>query len=277
MAVNKLKKITTVAKQLYKSGKYKKWTDAIKAASKQISGTKTHKDTKSHNVNIRVVSGVKRLSKAKKEYNTDVKNYKYFIFADGKIQSGWEFKSDAMEAATDYEPKAKIYTLQQLKKLGIENPINKWLYKIGAVKIIQKGESKNARVTKVLQQTRTKKGTFKGYKRISGITAAPNYSDADAAREIEIYADNNSALYFSRKLPILKNLQRKFQKGNYKIELAAKLWLYYINDAMQRYHKEFGSRGDKWHDLLSVSDRKLLALEYAKDTLQEFELGNFVN
>lgn len=261
MAVNKLKKITTVAKQLYKSGKYKKWTDAIKAASKQISGTKTHKDTKSHNVNIRVVSGVKQRK------TRDV------FEVQGNYGYGWE----TVTAANTRKEALQYLKEYRENERGVSFRLKLVREKIGAVKIIQKGESKNARVTKVLQQTRTKKGTFKGYKRISGITAAPNYSDAAAAREIEIYADSNSALYFSRKLPILKNLQRKFQKGNYKIELAAKLWLYYINDAMQRYNKEFGSRGDKWHELLSVSDRKLLALEYAKDTLQEFELGNFVN
>lgn len=73
---NKLKAITTKAKQLYKTGKFAKWTDAIKAASKGIGATKKtapkkaapkkaapkksssyHKDTKSHNVNIKVVSG----------------------------------------------------------------------------------------------------------------------------------------------------------------------------------------------------------------------------
>lgn len=42
--------------------------------------------------------------------------------------------------------------------------------KVGATKIIQKGESKNAKVTKVLQQTRTKKGQFKGYKKIGAAT-----------------------------------------------------------------------------------------------------------
>ena len=108
---------------------------------------------------------------------------------------------------------------------------------------------------------------------VSGI---PPYKDADAAREIELYADNDSRLYFSRKLPILKNLQKKYQKGQYDVEKAAKLWLYYINDAMQRYNKEFGSRGSKWSDLLSVADRKLLAIEYAKETLNEFEQGNFI-
>ena len=40
---------------------------------------------------------------------------------------------------------------------------------IGAIKIIQKGESVNSKVSKVYLQTRTKKGTFKGYKRVSGI------------------------------------------------------------------------------------------------------------
>jgi len=101
----KLKQITTEAKKLYKTGKYAKWTDAVKAASKSLAGwtkggtriievgeaprknkknilvtrrkkampgtfkkfkqisgakktsTEKHTDTKSHNVNIRVVSG----------------------------------------------------------------------------------------------------------------------------------------------------------------------------------------------------------------------------
>jgi len=89
--MNRLKQITTKAKALYKSGKYAKWTDAIKAASKQtatVGATKKkaakksvkkvakkktavkkaatkkksavksyHKDTKSHNVRISEMSG----------------------------------------------------------------------------------------------------------------------------------------------------------------------------------------------------------------------------
>lgn len=80
-----LQKITTLAKKIRKGKPSMKWTDAIKQASKQIKpaakkaavkkraikkvsgvkksapkkpAVKTHKDTKSHNVNIRVVSGV---------------------------------------------------------------------------------------------------------------------------------------------------------------------------------------------------------------------------
>ena len=77
---SRLKAITTKAKTLYKSGKYKKWTDAIKAASKLVTGSRPtkkaavkkatkkvtkkatpksyHKDTKSHNVKINVTSGI---------------------------------------------------------------------------------------------------------------------------------------------------------------------------------------------------------------------------
>jgi len=93
---SKLKAITTKAKSLYKTGKYAKWTDAIKAASKSLTKTTgskkigaikkkatkkvvkrkiatkkksvkkspvrnygSHKDTASHNVRISVVSGIK--------------------------------------------------------------------------------------------------------------------------------------------------------------------------------------------------------------------------
>lgn len=105
---SKLKAITTRAKQLYKTGKFSKWTDAIKEASKsltkgkKVSGVKKavkkatkkkttpksyHKDSKSHNVKISVVSGTPRLHFISKEneiidkikslvkYNNDIEHY----------------------------------------------------------------------------------------------------------------------------------------------------------------------------------------------------------
>jgi hypothetical protein len=105
------------------------------------------------------------------------------------------------------------------------------------------------------------------------IGSMPSYKDKDAAREIQLYADNDSQLYRQRKNPILQNLSKKYLKGTYDIDKAAKLWRYYIDAALQKYHKEFGGRG-KWYDLLSVPDRNLLALEYAINTKDEFDLGN---
>lgn len=110
---------------------------------------------------------------------------------------------------------------------------------------------------------------------MSGIKVGmlPSYKDKDAAREIQLYADNDSMLYYQRRNPILKNLSKKYLKGTYDVDKAAKLWRYYIDAAMQKYHKEFGGRG-KWSNLLSVPDRNLLALDYAIRTKQEFDLGN---
>lgn len=44
--------------------------------------------------------------------------------------------------------------------------------KVGAYKVIQKGENKNAKVTKVLEQKRTKTGKFASLKRVAGVKKA---------------------------------------------------------------------------------------------------------
>lgn len=99
-------------------------------------------------------------------------------------------------------------------------------------------------------------------------------SDRDAIREIELYAENNPQLYYSRTLPILKNLAKKYVKGTFDVNKSAKLWQYYVEDAMKRYHKEFRSSGS-WSNLLSVPDRKTLAKELADATLDNFENGDY--
>lgn len=98
MAATHLQKITTRAKQIRKAHPKMIWTDAVKKASKElagkkvgavkkktapkkaakkkphtkwgkvashkrrVAGSKKHTDTKSHNVNIRVVSGIDKVS-----------------------------------------------------------------------------------------------------------------------------------------------------------------------------------------------------------------------
>jgi len=103
----------------------------------------------------------------------------------------------------------------------------------------------------------------------------PQYQDKDAAREIQLFADNDYQLYQSQRLPILKNLARKYQKGTFKIDRAADLWKYYVDNAMKKYHKLYGSPRGNWYDLLSMQDRKRLALDYAVETFKEFSQGNF--
>jgi len=99
-------------------------------------------------------------------------------------------------------------------------------------------------------------------------------SDRDAIREIEIYAENDPQLYYSRTLPILKNLAKKYVKGTFDVNKSAKLWQYYVEDAMKKYHKQYGGSGS-WSKLLSVPDRKTLAKELAEATLDNFENGDY--
>jgi len=128
--MNKLKQITTKAKQLYKTGKFSKWTDAIKAAAaslpgakkkakkikqysvtrsadgtfkkggvKRISGVKTkaatrnygsHKDTASHNVKISVMSG--HLEASKEKHLRMLKDYFAKVYAESFTAVGKEKK-----------------------------------------------------------------------------------------------------------------------------------------------------------------------------------------
>ena len=211
--------------------RFSKWTDYVKQASaiyaakhkgkspvgkkKKVGAAKPvskHKDTKSHNVNIRVVSGIKK----KKPIKKSVK---------------------------------KITTLTKVKK-------------------VLKQDNKRLKHGYGLTSGKVRLGSIK-------LGNLPTYHDMAAAREIQLFADNDYDLYRQQKKPILINLGKKYKKGTYKIELAAKLWKYYIDNAMKKYNKDFGSRGDKWFDLLDMHDRNLLAYEYAVETKNEFDLGNF--
>jgi len=165
-------------------------------------------------------------------------------------------------------------------------------FKKGNTRFIEKGEKpfKTLKTVQVKRRITTKpKGTFKKFTTISGIKkdlimkpimkfkvgSLPAYKDPYAAREIQLYADNDSQLYFSRMVPILINLSKKHKKGIYDVKKSAKLFRYFIEAAMQKYNKDFGSRGDSWSKLLSVSDRNILANDYAINALIEFEAGNY--
>lgn len=155
--------------------------------------------------------------------------------------------------------------------------------KVGAVKkkaVKKKATKKKAAPKKSTSYHKDTKSHNVNIRVISGVKrkavgALPKYTDQDAAREIELYADNDSQLYFQMKRPILINLGKKYKKGTFDVNKAAKLWRYFIDAALKKYNKEFGSKGDKWFDLLNTHDRQLLAMEYAVNTKAEFDLGNF--
>jgi hypothetical protein len=162
---------------------------------------------------------------------------------------------------------------------------------IGATMFVETNESKKKRPTKVIRVTRKGNGTFKKFNTIGNIhkdknshnvkinvlsgIKTPSYYDKDMAREISLFADNDADLYRQSKQPILKNLAKKYQKGTFKVDLASKLWVYYIENALKKYHKMYGNSRASWSTLMKPADRRLLAMEYAQDTLNDFNNGEF--
>ena len=83
------------------------------------------------------------------------------------------------------------------------------------------------------------------------------------SRELKISIDNDGQLYNQRYMPILKNLTKKMKKGNYDKKLAAKLFMYLVNDGVKKYVKDFGGSPS----MFSKSDR----IAVAKEFVEEFE------
>jgi hypothetical protein len=95
--------------------------------------------------------------------------------------------------------------------------------------------------------------------------------DTIAADELRLFADNESAMY-SQKQSIRKNLRRKMLKGTYDEALAAKLWLYWVDEAAKRYTKEFGG---KWSEQFNKATREHVARELAADEGAKLKSGEF--
>ena len=77
-------------------------------------------------------------------------------------------------------------------------------------------------------------------------------------QDLYLYALHDGDLYRQQRESIESNLQRKFNKGIYDSEKAARLWLYFADNAAQKYHKDFRLNG-KWHKAFNIDVRRELA------------------
>jgi len=87
----------------------------------------------------------------------------------------------------------------------------------------------------------------------------PASRDGYTADELALFAENDEPCYRQAQ-EIRKNLLRKVKAGNYSKALAPKLWLYWADNASQRYGREvYRIKGHAF----SVADRKAAAKEAA--------------
>ncbi len=85
--------------------------------------------------------------------------------------------------------------------------------------------------------------------------------DLDAARELQLFAENDADLYRQRFTPIIANLARKRVKGTYDPEKSAKAYVSAADDAARRYQREFGDTFDR--------PSRILAAEMLRDSFDE--------
>lgn len=94
--------------------------------------------------------------------------------------------------------------------------------------------------------------------------------DKVALRELELFIDNDSALYRQRFMPILANQCKKKKAGRWNQKLAVKGWMYLVDDGAKKYKKEFGDSdtvgSGAWHKMFNTATRRALAARYAKHT-----------
>lgn len=105
-------------------------------------------------------------------------------------------------------------------------------------------------------------------------TTPAKIPDVDAARELELYIDNDADLYFQRYLPMIINQLRKKKRGIYDAKKAPRLWLYLVDAGAQKYAKEFASARD-WHKIFDITTRRHLAERYARNFEDLYKEGEF--
>lgn len=107
----------------------------------------------------------------------------------------------------------------------------------------------------------------------------PNAGDVDeeAAEELLLYLQNDARFWGPRSQgeAIERNYARKWQRGTFDEARAADGYMHVLKAAAQQYTKEFGSPGQRWHDMFNVATRKAAARELVEQFVAEAELGNF--
>ena len=96
--------------------------------------------------------------------------------------------------------------------------------KVGAIKIVEKGENKLTRPKKVYQQTRSKSGTFKSLKRIAGTTKHKDTKSHNV--KINVMSGVNTYAMIALKDSLERLASAEKNLSNVKNTLASKTFFY---------------------------------------------------
>jgi hypothetical protein len=99
--------------------------------------------------------------------------------------------------------------------------------------------------------------------------------DPVSAQELLLFIENDADLYRQLHTPIIQILVAKKARGNYKSDLAAKLFGYLVESGAKKYYKEFGSGGLGWSGMFPKKVRDAVAAELRDSFEVEYGLGNY--
>jgi hypothetical protein len=150
---------------------------------------------------------------------------------------------------------------------------------------LQTGQRVKKSTSKIVSPAKKGSYTFSGgtYKRNKRHTRRSNPGgplDTHAARELELFVENDADLYRQQYTPINKNLVTKMARGVYNHSGAVKLFGYLMESGAKKYIKQHGSvhpytGRDEWHQVFSPATRKAAAERFAHHFEVEAKLGNY--
>lgn len=103
----------------------------------------------------------------------------------------------------------------------------------------------------------------------------PSKVDQAAARELELFIDNDADLYRQQTTPILKNLWRKMVNGTYDFEKSVKLLGYLVENGGKKYAREFSSSERDWTRIFNPDTREYVARVLADNMRRQLEAREF--
>lgn len=102
----------------------------------------------------------------------------------------------------------------------------------------------------------------------------PLAADEQAARELELFIENDRQLFEGMFKPIVKNLANRMAKGEYEREKAVKAFRYLIDEGSKRYLKEFGGPGYNRY-VFSPATRDAVARSFEQGFRSEWDAGSY--
>jgi hypothetical protein len=96
-------------------------------------------------------------------------------------------------------------------------------------------------------------------------------ADTHAARELELFVDNEQSLY-RIKMAVFRALARKKDKARYDPRLAPKAFLPLLTTAAKKYVQDFGARGDRWNLIFCPISRRHAAVELVRQFESWYEI-----